>query len=442
MKKITAAAVVVILLAVLSGCGKSNRDAFVDALAISGVNDKYNEADFELSFKDLDIDSESDDVATDMTVSAIASEIEDMKLSGSYLKDDKDKTEAYDLELEAVGEEVPLKFIQTEDAVYFKGDAAAQLIDLYSSVSGSEDLYDTESIADSLDGEYIKMDMKDLAGLSEDVESLATSKSKKENDKDQRSLLLDFTQTLDKKSFKKDGDVLSHTYTKKEIKSLMDYAEDNGSDEVKDSLEDSDIGQNEYWDKLDKFNVKVEVNAKTGKTQYQFDVAYKDKDVSLDTSFVITVKPDQSDDKVKLPDKDDVITLSDLEELFASGDYSDYGDYDDYYSDDYDDDYDEDAAYEDIDEVPGWSQDIYDSVVPATENYDENTDKSTYTDGTKYADLEAKVGKPTSTTSYTDESGMTTVYADWDSPDSSDAFLEIEVSYDKTTGQIIDIECY
>lgn len=83
----------------------------------------------------------------------------------------------------------------------------------------------------------------------------------------------------------------------------------------------------------------------------------------------------------------------------------------------------------------GWTQSIYDSIVSAKTEI--NSDGTiTYTGGTPYADIEAKVGKP-DTTSESSVGDMTTILANW----TSTSFIKgetqsITITYDKATGQI------
>lgn len=84
----------------------------------------------------------------------------------------------------------------------------------------------------------------------------------------------------------------------------------------------------------------------------------------------------------------------------------------------------------------GWTQEIYDSITSATTGI--NGDGSiSYSNGTPYADIEAKVGKP-DTTSEASVGNQTTVVANWTSISWIKGETQsITVQYDKATGQII-----
>lgn len=82
-----------------------------------------------------------------------------------------------------------------------------------------------------------------------------------------------------------------------------------------------------------------------------------------------------------------------------------------------------------------WTQEIYDSIQVATTGV--GADGSiTYSGGTPYADIEAKVGKPT-TTSESSVGNQTTVMVNWTSISWTGGKNEsVSIFYDKTSGQI------
>lgn len=100
----------------------------------------------------------------------------------------------------------------------------------------------------------------------------------------------------------------------------------------------------------------------------------------------------------------------------------------------------------DLTRVKNWNADIYDELTTATRNVtykgdDDEQEIITYTDGSKYADLVEKVGKPDETSSYTDKTG-TSVTADWETPVSEERRVNISIDYDKKSGLITDKSYY
>ena len=83
----------------------------------------------------------------------------------------------------------------------------------------------------------------------------------------------------------------------------------------------------------------------------------------------------------------------------------------------------------------GWTQEIYDSIVSAQTNFNDDGTMA-YSGGTPYAEIEAKVGKP-DTTSESSIGNQTIVTVNW----TSISWLKgetqsITIQYDKATGQI------
>lgn len=83
----------------------------------------------------------------------------------------------------------------------------------------------------------------------------------------------------------------------------------------------------------------------------------------------------------------------------------------------------------------GWTQEIYDSVVSAKTNFNDDGTMA-YSGGTPFAEIEAKVGKP-NTTSESSVGDQTTVLANWTSISWTKGETQsITIQYDKATGQI------
>lgn len=83
----------------------------------------------------------------------------------------------------------------------------------------------------------------------------------------------------------------------------------------------------------------------------------------------------------------------------------------------------------------GWTQEIYDSITSAQTNINDDGTMS-YSGGTPYAEIEAKVGKP-DTTSESSIGNQTIVTVNWTSISWTKGSTEsITVQYDKESGQI------
>ena len=92
--------------------------------------------------------------------------------------------------------------------------------------------------------------------------------------------------------------------------------------------------------------------------------------------------------------------------------------------------------------LPGkWTQDIYDSVKVATEVYDADNEKYSFTGGSNYKELEKLVGKPDTLISWEkEEHGMPPrVLATWENTEDGEYVdHSISVTYEKKTQRITD----
>lgn len=97
-------------------------------------------------------------------------------------------------------------------------------------------------------------------------------------------------------------------------------------------------------------------------------------------------------------------------------------------------------------EFPGdWTQEIYDSVKVATQNYDADNEKYSFENGSSYEELEKLVGKPDTVTSWEKENyGMPPrSMATWNK-DSNGNYMShsVTVTYEKNTRIITDKSHY
>jgi len=86
--------------------------------------------------------------------------------------------------------------------------------------------------------------------------------------------------------------------------------------------------------------------------------------------------------------------------------------------------------------VPGWSEKTYQSIELATTNYDDKTNKTSYSGGTKFSDLVKIVGQPTKVSDALDKS-LKLKYAEFNYQDKSGKnYISITIDYDEQTNLI------
>jgi len=92
-------------------------------------------------------------------------------------------------------------------------------------------------------------------------------------------------------------------------------------------------------------------------------------------------------------------------------------------------------AFENIEQVDGWTQEIYQNIQVATRHW--NDGDISYSDGTYYADLVELVGAPNSTHSW-EFDGRVERSARWSTPIQNAETISVNITYDEESGMIID----
>lgn len=306
--------VVGMLILVLTGCGKSAQDEFTDNLDEQATNKNYNAAEFSIKFDELSVETGTDDASSSATVNLVISQLKDMELSGDFLLDSDAKAIDYSFEVKVMGQTIPLDFIMSEDAIYYSGDSFSQIFDLVQSFAGESMGVDLSAAAEAVSGKYVKLDQDDIsenAGTSFDFSSLTA-------ETEGNTILSEYAKTLDKDSFEKKDDVVTHTFNKQELIDLIKYAKENGTDEVKDtlsSIDEADLESEELKD-FEKLDLTVSINTKTNKATYKIAVGYKDDEGNkADVGMSMTVTPKEDDKKVAIPSDSDTVSLEDFSAL-------------------------------------------------------------------------------------------------------------------------------
>ncbi|MEG2937696.1 MAG: hypothetical protein RR812_04735, partial [Vagococcus sp.] len=135
--------------------------------------------------------------------------------------------------------------------------------------------------------------------------------------KDQEKLnkkYIDFIKGLDKKSFTKKDNVISHTFTEKEFTDLIKTLSEDTETDMKDV-------QNLFKD-FEKFNVEIKIDTKKDKTTVTLDMAPKaaDSENAGFSSMVLLVETTLKDKKadIVLPKKENILTSEEMEKIFPS----------------------------------------------------------------------------------------------------------------------------
>ncbi|MGM0125278.1 hypothetical protein IGI37_002676 [Enterococcus sp. AZ194] len=307
MKKATLLVGAVAGLFLLAGCqGKSTKEQFMDAYKKQADTKEYNATEFDLKVDDLKIDADEE---TSGQVAMIVTQIKDMKLSGDTLIDSEGKKMELNLKLEAFGKTVPVQMIQIDEKSYLSGATYTGVIELVSSFGVPLKL--DQAKMTELKTKYIPITEKlyDESGLNQqtdktaDKELLTELKDGKLND-----LFREYVEKqLKDDDFKKDGDKLSHTFTKDEMLDFAKYAKENGSKQIKKYVEESI----EPLKELDTLDFTVSIDTKTNKNTMKMTVKQEKAEIKI----TLNMTPKKSKDKVKEPNKLDIISDEEVQSL-------------------------------------------------------------------------------------------------------------------------------
>ena len=176
----------------------------------------------------------------------------------------------------------------------------------------------TDGAIDSsqLDTEKLKGKYIDLLAMNEEStkEWQDTIKEYQESEKERKQSAKEykeFLEGLDKDTFEKKGDTITHTFTKKELQKL-----------IKITTETSEKGkEQDPFEKIKDVSAKVSVNTKENKTNMLINVKpQQDKNVdmgleSLSSKISITQKAKKV--TISMPKKENILSEQEVEKIFS-----------------------------------------------------------------------------------------------------------------------------
>lgn len=301
----------------LVACGADPRKEFVESIYLTDPTE-YNAGKFEMSIKDLTYNGDQGEA----TVRMIANQLKDMTIDGTYAFDEKAKAIEMELNLNLLGQKVPFQMVGAKDKFYMSTNFISGITDL-ATAFGLPIALSTSDLV-KLDGKYI-----DVATAGKTLtDGKATENNALFNDFLSRDLAKDkkynaelkkLVESFDKKTFKKDKDTLSHTFTKDEFIKILEFANKNfkGDKAAKEADLDKQMSEaiKQIKKDIDKLEMKLSVNQKTKKINVEFTLGIKDpENKANDMSIVLAaaMTPQKNQDKIKLPAKKAVITQDEL----------------------------------------------------------------------------------------------------------------------------------
>ncbi|WP_413522337.1 hypothetical protein [Brochothrix thermosphacta] len=117
MKKIKLALLIILSVIILAGCGKSAKEEFFDYTKKNVTENSSN--DISMTIKDIKLTA---DMKDSPEANVMVTQLKDIKVTGSMQHDVSEKATNTKLNIEALGQKIPLEFISKNDDMYFSLD--------------------------------------------------------------------------------------------------------------------------------------------------------------------------------------------------------------------------------------------------------------------------------------------------------------------------------
>ena len=308
MKKFISTIGLLAVLFIFTGCGPSPQEQYKEELQNQS---KMNYESFKFTLDNVSIKSgdKNADSEDKLFNDVIEKQFKGMSLNGSILRDKKSKDILIKLNTNLLGQDLDFELFtsnKTKD-YYVKADSYNQVVGFIQQFS--PDKYPLQEIDQKMiEGKYILI-TKEIMD--------ATSGETSEVTKDSGKKLIKFLDTLDKDSFKKDGDKITHRFTKKE---LLEYSKTLTDKEDKESQK----VLKEQLDKLDKITIDLTVDTKN-----HTKIGKVSAKNTVETGDTYTVKlsakqnAKDSNTSVKIPSKANTISFEEFAKEAVRGVTSD-----------------------------------------------------------------------------------------------------------------------
>lgn len=322
-KKLSIVTVMMSLVVLFVGCAANPRDQFAKYIEEQQGN-KFNASSFEMKIADLEMDLSGEEEANPM-MGMVMSQLKNITLKGDVQMDAKEKEDfSMKMSLDLMGMEVPFEMmgsLKDDVKMYVSTNTISSVVEI-ASTFGTPGLPSVESFA-SIKDKYI--DITDLQEEAIDFDTKAYKKELKNTEEYSKAYAkeaMTYLKSLDKKSFVKKDDTITHTFNKKEIIDLMNLSQKvaKSNDKFKDYVAEEELDAQEVFKELEEFSVKTAINVKDNSYKLMFTLApaagEADGFKSIKVSF--NGKNTKNDKKVTLPKKAEVVTMPELEKLVLS----------------------------------------------------------------------------------------------------------------------------
>lgn len=278
MKKYGFIVGLLLVLGVFSGCGGANLQEEYQAELQKQA--KMNSGTFDLVIDSVSIDVGDKDSSVEdkMMFDVIEKQLRGVSLTGSYQVDKKTKNQYVKLQLDALGQKLPLDFYSNHQAKELYINAALQQFAQFNS-----DLSAHTQKMENSEGKYISMTQAEaLKAIGQ--KDLAAPKT----------TISDFIETLEKDTFKKDGDKLTHRFTKKEIQNYLSKQKETG------------------LQKLESLSIDLTLDTKEHTKQGKITAKSTNDGASYTVKMTMNQTPKNNNKSVQLPKKEVLIPIEEF----------------------------------------------------------------------------------------------------------------------------------
>lgn len=288
----------------LAGCGKSPQDEFISFYEEQN-SAEYNAATYSMTIDELSVTGEGSGM-----VNLLASQLKDMTLNGDYRINRDEQVLDFSMSVDFLGERIPVEFIWTPDNMYLSTSLLSGMEGLMTAFGIPFEV--DASVLSELDGKYIEAGDE----LTDSDYSKFNDLFEIETEGENTTLVAGFIKTLDKSTFTKEEDVITHTFTVDEMKAFEAYVMENGNAEAKESIE----GFASSFDDTENFDMTVVVNPKTNETNVTIAVTTGDETSGADLQVTITAKSEQNDEEIVIPTANEIVSSEEFEALMSGVD--------------------------------------------------------------------------------------------------------------------------
>lgn len=279
----------------LSACGTSPRDEFAAEIFEFSTGNQ-NQLTYEVNVEELGIDKNMELPEEFANLKDLLPKLNHTKIAGKMLRDDQWTNSETTF---TVGD-TPLTvqtFTEKKGEKRIGYFPTKVLLEIASLIDPDTTIQFTPEEKQKIETSYIANEEKSIP-------------TKKAGPKD-KELITEFVKTLPKDSFKKENEVITHTFTKKEWADFFQYTDEKAEPSIKPAFKKAAS----YFKELDSINDELSINVKTK----EWILKHQSKDKSGEKlAFTAKITAKKTDKKPEPLDKSHIISEGDVSQLLIT----------------------------------------------------------------------------------------------------------------------------